>query len=294
MSSRYLERFFKLDIRGVDLLSIDECVKICKLLKPPSENSLISYGNMQKMMINAIKNTFALLRDFVFLFLIAGNIAWQLFVLYKMYTLRNPLQNQCDNVDNFTYGLLVDVLCMTALLPVTSIVFYSVLGKKADPVGCLLMLFNIAWLLFSGIGAISYFKCRSSTYPLMDAVVVLAVNFIFIVAILIFGRKHGTRSRRYAKPVATIEKVEANEVPRLNKFLSLERSENLDPEVQSEAHYGANENCWDHANNGWNNTDYGHHPCDWTGGNYVYGGRDTVVQDVHYADPYVNYSPYHR
>src|SRR6478609_6827016 len=176
------------------------------------------------------------LGDFVFLLLLAGNVAFQSFVLIKVVQTQTDLANQCSIVDIFTYGILANILSMFAILPISSVCLYSIKAKHYDPFGILIVLFNIAWLCFSGIGYISkLFACRRDSYTFVQGVIVLSINVTIGILVIYFGGKHGQQKHKRQRRFHSIERasdIDANRerrpalqsdpqsIPRLNKFLS--------------------------------------------------------------------------
>lgn len=200
------------------------------------------------------------IRDFIFFLLLGGNVIFQSYALFKTLQVRNQLYNQCNNVNVFTYGTLTNVALMLVFLPFSSICMYTIRAKHYDPCGIIITLFSISWLVFAGIGYISnYLACKSDDYPLVTSVILLSINSGICIFVLYFGGKHGHRNgKRRRGPVESLEPLSnissslPQLVPKLNKFLSLDRSQTQQNQGHPHQNYG-----WDAGRSNYTTRQYG-------------------------------------
>ena len=174
------------------------------------------------------------INDALYMLCLAATIAFQFVSFLFMYKFQNDLENQCKPITIYTLGLVADAGTMLILVPMSAIISYSVRCKAFDMITTITTMFSTAWLLYSGFGNITgSLTCHSNSYPFVYTIIMLVANAVLGLFIMFFGAKHGRRmSRMRSRSLSRIVDPEPEEeryafnygyVPRLNRFLSLER-----------------------------------------------------------------------
>lgn len=175
---------------------------------------------------------FALLRDYIYLVILAVMICCQILYAYEIVCNTGKIFNQCIYIDIYSYSIVSLIAAMLIMIPFSAIFMYSVLHKSWDMVSTIVTTLLIGLLTYSGIGSLlDIFICRKNDYPFSETIIILATNTILMLALMIFGAKHGHKCAKKKRqeseirvfPPVSLSSYPKYSVPKLNRNLSLER-----------------------------------------------------------------------
>ena len=139
---------------------------------------------------------------------LAINVIWQIYLLFNIFSNREPIFTQCEPVKVYSYGFLANAIAML-IFTATYIISFVVNTMMYDFLLTIATLFSGIWISYGCVALfIDKFSCKTDTYPFLSILIILTVNSVIGAILMSIGSKYsrGQRLKSYissTNPVST-------------------------------------------------------------------------------------------